>query len=101
MGRDSALHFDGRDILTAADDDVLFAVDDVDVVLLVPNRHVAGVQPLAAHYGGGSLRLVKVPIHDVVAAYDDFADALHVARNVIQLEVDNPYLAAGKGPAGH
>ena len=39
------LDLDGVDVLAAADDDVLRAVDDVDVALVVDARDVPGVQP--------------------------------------------------------
>src|SRR5450432_4019237 len=65
-----ALHFDGRDILAAADDDVFLAVDDLDVVFLVPNAHVAGVKPAVRHDGFSGVRLLVIAVHDVVTAHD-------------------------------
>src|SRR5260370_13250952 len=96
-----ALDFDGGNILAAGNDDVLLAVDDVDVVLFVPHGHVAGAQPAVSHHVGGGLGFTEVTVHDVVAAHHDLADGLHVARDVFHLQVHHPDFAAGQGPAGH
>ena len=48
-----------------------------------------------------ALRLLVVAVHDVVAADDDLADGLHVARHVVHLQVDDADLAARQRPAGH
>src|SRR2546430_10754914 len=39
-----SLHLDGRDILAARDDDVLFAVPELDVAVGVPDGEVARVR---------------------------------------------------------
>ena len=101
VGGDGALHFDGGNVFAAGDDDVLLAVHDVDVVLFVPHGHVAGVQPAVGHDGGGGLRLLVVAVHDVVAAHDDLAEGLHVARHVVHLQIHHAHFAAGQRPAGH
>jgi hypothetical protein len=41
------LDFDGGDVLAAGNDDVLGAVLDVDVAVLVPDRQIAAVEPAA------------------------------------------------------
>ena len=41
------------DVVAAADDHVLLAVDDEEVAVLVDGRHVAGVQPAVADRLGG------------------------------------------------
>src|SRR5207237_2455881 len=94
-------HFDGRDVFAAADDDVLLAVDDVDVVFFVPHGHIAGVQPTLRHDFGGGRGLFVVAVHNVVAAHHDLADGMHVARHVVHLQVHYAHLAAGERPAGH
>src|SRR6185312_13131923 len=100
VGEDRALHFDGRNIFAAADDDVLLAVDDVDVSLLIPDSHVAGVQPAARHHSGGGFRLLIITVHHQVAANHNFADRLHVARNIVHLAVHHANLAARNRPPG-
>src|SRR5262249_58239649 len=96
------LDFDGGNVLSARDDDVLLAVDDVDVAVFVPDRHVAGVQPAIGHHLGGGLGLPVVALHDVVAAHDDFADLVHVARDILHVGgVYHSNLAAGDRPPRH
>src|SRR5260370_10788259 len=58
MGANRLLHFDGRDIFSPADDDVLLPVANMDVVLTIPDRHLAGMHPVPAPYSFGLLRLV-------------------------------------------
>jgi hypothetical protein len=41
------LDLDGGDVLATGDDDVLGAVLDVDVAVLVPDRQIAAVEPAA------------------------------------------------------
>src|SRR5207248_1937201 len=85
----------------AADDDVLFAVDDVDVVLAIPDGHVAGVQPVTAHHGASGFGFLEVTVHDVVTADDDLADGFHVAGHVAHFQIDHADFAARKRPTRH
>src|SRR5690349_3516235 len=101
MSEDGRLHLNGRDIFAAADDDVLLTVHDVYVIFIVPDSHVAGVQPGAGHHGSRGFGLIVVAIHDVVAAHYDLADGFHIARHVVHLGVDYANFATGNRPAGH
>ena len=80
------------DVVAAADDQVLLAVDDVEVAVLVGAGHVAAVEPAAAHRLRGRLGLLPVALHDVVAADQDLAD-LALLDRVVAL-VDHPHLYA-------
>ena len=44
IARNGALDFDGGNIFAARNDDLLLAVDDVQVAVLIPHSHVAGVE---------------------------------------------------------
>ena len=54
--RRRVLDLDRRDVLAAADDDVLRAILDQDVALIVDHGHVAGVEPAVADRLGSWLR---------------------------------------------
>ena len=45
MGLEHALHLGGRDVLAAADDDVLDAADDREPAVGVDGGEVAGAEP--------------------------------------------------------
>jgi hypothetical protein len=78
--QDGVLDLDRGDVLAAPDDDVLGAVLDQDVALLVDDGHVAGVEPAVADRRGRGLRVLVVAVHDGVRADDDLADLLAVGR---------------------
>src|SRR5205085_1750447 len=80
---DGALDFDRRDVLAAADDDVLLAVDDVDIVLFVPDGHVASVKPAVGQDVGSRFGLFVVSVHDEIATDDDLANGLHVLGDLV------------------
>src|SRR5262245_3096857 len=75
------LDLDTRDVLAAGDDDVLLAVLDLDVVVGIPDREVAGVHPAACERFGGRLRVLDVAEHHRVALDQDLADRLPVLRD--------------------
>ena len=63
-----------RDVLAAGgDDDVLHAVGDLEIALVVDEADVAGMQPAVAQRLGGFVRLVVVAHEDVRAAQQDLA----------------------------
>src|SRR5262249_48022875 len=90
-----------RDVLAAADDDVLLAVDDVDVVLFVPYGHVAGVQPAFGHYIGGGARLLVVTVHHLIPPEHHPPARGHFARHRPPLHGDSGELASRHRPARH
>src|SRR2546423_12032141 len=57
-------------------DELLLAIDDEDVALVVAAADVAGVEPAVADDVGGVLRLVPVAPHHLRAAH---ADLTHLA----------------------
>ena len=93
MPQQHAFDLDRRDVLAAADDDVLEPVADLDVAVRMDDRGVAGVEPAAAHRHRGRLGIVVVALHHDVAAHDDLADRRAVVRHLAPLVVDHAQLA--------
>jgi hypothetical protein len=90
-----ALDFDGRNIFAAADDDVLLAIDDVDVILVVPDRHVAVCsQPLVmtSAVARGSMKWqpsMTLSPRMTISPMDS------ISRARVHVEIDHTQLAAG------
>ena len=63
----------GRDVLATADDEVLLAVDQHEVAVVVEVADVTGPQPAVLQRGGGLGRLVQVTAHDVRTSRDHLA----------------------------
>src|SRR5207249_7242829 len=76
-------------------DELLLAIDDEDVALLVAAADVAGVEPAVADDVGRVLRLVPVAPHHLRAANADLADLSIGKRLRAGLEVDDLVLRAG------
>src|SRR5690606_19505451 len=79
-----AFDLDGGDVLATGDDDVLEAVLDLHVTVLVPHTQVAGMKPAALEGFGGGGRVLQVALHHGVAAHEDLADGLAVLRYRLQ-----------------
>ena len=86
------------DVGAAADDQVLLAIDDVEVALGIDGRHVAAEcsQPFADGLRG-LLRIVPVASHHLGAAEHDLADL--AGLDVATIVVDDPQFAAERRPA--
>src|SRR5690606_33566933 len=72
VGLEQALDLLGRDVLSArGDDDVLLAVGDPQVAVLVDLADVAGGEPaVGAEHGGGLIGAVVVALHHAAAAHE-------------------------------
>ena len=68
-GDERVLDLDRVDVLPAAVDHVLLAVDDVEQSVVVDARQIASVQPAFDERLGRGLGLVPVALHDVGAAH--------------------------------
>src|SRR5215207_9388113 len=81
------------DVEPAADDQLLLAVDDEEVAVLVALREIAGVQPSVLVDGpGGRFRAVPIAAHHHRPANQDLA---YVAlRHVVPLLIDQAHLDA-------
>src|SRR5512141_511299 len=86
MGVEHFLDLPAVDVLTAADDHVLHAVDDVEEALLVAPGHVAGVEPTALEGLAGALLVAEVALQHLLALDDDLSD--HAGRTLLALLVD-------------
>src|SRR5438093_11899496 len=75
-------------------DELLLAVDDEDLALLVLLPDVAGEEPAVAEHRGGVRRLAPVALHDLGAAHRDLADLARRERARAGLEVDDLVLGA-------
>ena len=88
-----AFDFDRRNVLAAADDDVLYAVANLDVTIRMHDRGVAGMKPSAAESLLGRYRVVVIAGHDHIAARDDFTLSNTIVRHVVALRVHYAQLA--------
>src|SRR6202012_3265456 len=62
------------DVVAAANDQLLLAIDDEIATLLVDASHVAGLEPpIGVDRLGGRFRTPPVPLHHVVPGYRDLA----------------------------
>src|SRR5829696_7900146 len=80
------------DVVAAADDHVLLAVDDEEVAVLVDLRHVPGAEPAVAHDLLGGVLAVPVALHHVVALDRDLADL--ALLDLVAVVVDDLHLDA-------
>ena len=87
------LDLTGVDVEAAPDDEVLLAVDDVVVAVVVHPGHVAGLEPAVDEGGGRLVGLVPVALHDIVTPDGDLA--VLAGSHVAPVVVDQPELHAG------
>src|SRR6185437_6527703 len=80
------------DVVAAPDDQVLFAVDDVEVAVFVDPGQVPAAEPAVGDRLGGGLGLAQVALHHVGALDDDLADLS--LRSRLSLVVDQAHLHA-------
>jgi hypothetical protein len=59
---------------------------DLDIAILVHDARIAGVEPAAGEYFLRRLGVLEIPLHHDVAADEDLADGLAVARHWLQLK---------------
>lgn len=84
---DHLFHFDRGDVLAARDNDVLFAVANLEIAVGMHYGIIAGVEPAAGEGLGGGLGIVVVADHDVVAAHDHLTHGLAVGGDVVHVFV--------------
>ena len=89
--RQDVLDLAGVDVDPAGDDQVLLAVDDVHVALVVADDDVAaGEEAVVGRAGGGGLRVVVVAVHQVRRAAEQLARL--AGRHRLAGVVDDPEL---------
>ena len=87
---EGGLDLGGVDVLTAADDDVLQPVDDVEEAFVIEPAEVAGEEPAVAEGSGRGLGVVEVAPHDSGPSQPDLADI--AARRLVAVGVDDLHL---------
>src|SRR5207302_1321397 len=92
-----SLDLERRDVLAAADDHVLEAVDDVEEALLVEDADVARIEPAVAECAPCRLRILPVAREDLRAADDDLAGL--AGRHGLSIGIDDPDLRVDDGLA--
>src|SRR6266540_758766 len=80
------------DVVAAPDDQVLLAVHDEEIAVLVLAGQVAGAKPPVGNRLPSGLLVPPVALHDVVPADRDLAD--RTRRHVVAKGVDHPHLDA-------
>ena len=97
MLEEDVLDFARIDVLAAADDHVLLAVDEEEVAVRVDVADVSRVEPPAAEGFRGRVRVPEVADHDVRPAEADFATLAgsHLVAFVVE---DSDLLAAEGSP---
>ena len=101
MGEQHFLDLARIDVGAAGDDQVLGAVLEVEIALLVEDADVAGMQPAAAQRGRARLRVLPIARHDHAAA-EDLAGLARRHRLVLRIRdhhLDAGIRLAGRGQA--
>ena len=75
------LHLDGRNILAAADNNILGTIADFHVTVGLHDREVAGVEPAAREGFRGGVRVRQIPLHRNIAAQHDLAHGFAIPRH--------------------
>src|SRR6185503_8933891 len=75
MCRKRVLDFNTINILAAAANHVLFAIDDLNKTLFIDPSHVSGVKPAVDERFGARFGLVPIAAHYVWAANQQLSDA--------------------------
>src|SRR5579872_2943309 len=79
---ENVFDFHRRNIFPAGNDDVLGAILDDDIAVLVEHPEVSGVKPSAGKGLTRGLFVLEIALHHDVAAEHDLADGLAVARHL-------------------
>src|SRR5260370_25027400 len=74
--------FDRGDVFTAGNDDVLGAVLDDDITVLIEQPDITGMKPAAGKGLFGGLFVLEITLHHDIAAEHHLADRLAVARHL-------------------
>src|SRR5208283_3632384 len=83
VAKQYALDFHGRDVFSAADDDILEPVTDLDISVGVNDCRVAGMKPAVDNRLFGFRDIVEIALHHNVPANADFAESLPVVGHLL------------------
>src|SRR5271165_1919183 len=95
MRRERFLNLQRGNVLTAANDDFLLAVNNQHVTMFVHRGQVARMKPASAKRAVRLLGLSPVAFHDAVSPGQDLADGLSVCRYIRSLPVHYSNLDTG------
>src|SRR5215472_14950767 len=101
MRKESLLHFEGRNVLAAAHNDVFLAINNEEVAVFVPSGHVAGVKPPTAQRFGRGFGLLPVAFEDAIRAGDNLPHSLSVTWQVLVVCINDAEFDAWNGVACH
>ena len=93
MAQQNAFDFNGRNILSAADDHIFQAIANFDVAVRMNHGRVAGVKPTVAHCLGSCVHVVVITTHHYVATHHDLAGRFAIMGDLSALIVDHSCLA--------
>src|ERR1044071_1250607 len=88
-------------ILSATDDNVLHAVNDEKIAILIDGGHISGMEPSAAQSLSSGFGLEPIALHNSVAASNDFSGGLTVVGYVLALSVYHSQFDAWNRVTGH
>src|SRR5579859_5375837 len=89
--REGLLHLDGRNVLSARDNNVLLAVAQFDGTIGMHHAQVPRMEPPAAERFGGGVWIREVSRHHEVAAHHDLTQRFAVARDIAHVVVDHSH----------
>ena len=93
------VHLAGIDVVPAHDDQILLAVHDIVVAVLVVVGDVAGMQPAVAQGGGGLLGAVPVALHDLRPAHQHLAFLTRAQHATAVVDVHDAHFRMREGHA--
>ena len=82
MAIEGVFDFERTDVLAAGNDDVLGAILDDDIAMLVEYAEITGVKPAASKGLVGSLLVPEIAFHHDIAAEHHFTDGFTVVRHL-------------------
>ena len=100
MGGDDLFDFARPDLEAAGLDEVLLAVDEEEVAVVVEVADVAGEDPAVAEHVGGLFGALPIAIHDLGGADDDLAGGVGRLVQQAGLQVDDAQVDIGQGQPG-
>src|SRR6185436_7637297 len=88
MRRDDLLHIARPDLEAAGFDEVLLAVHDEDVTILILVANVSGEEPAVPEHDRGFLRFIPIAFHDLRRAQQYLSDlaSLEFVPAIIQID---------------
>src|SRR5450756_2714318 len=86
--RDS-LNITRVDIEAACNNDVLLAVDDIEITIFVYSGNIAGMQPAVAQSFGRLCGIIPVPLHHLRTSDAQFSSFAHREFPVTCLQIHN------------